>query len=184
MENNIQRWLEADGEISLKKIGIKKDDIVLDFGCGVGNHTIPAAKIAGENGKVYALDKDKEVLNNVLPKAEIYGLNNIEIMKTAGELEVNLGDASVDVVLLYDVLHSPRASLGADDRKELLNEVHRILKPDGFLSVYPMHADLKEVKEEIESSSFYLENEYFGTLLLYTGKLRNDQILNFKRKQA
>ena len=183
METDIKRWLEADGETFLRKVGIKKDDIVLDFGCGTGNYTISAAKIVGENGKVYALDKDERVLSRVYPKAEISGLKNIETMKTSGELEVDLEDASVDIVLLYDVLHS-HSFPKADDRKELLNEVHRVLKPNGSLSVYPMHRDLKEVKEEIESASFYLENEYSGTLLSFSGELISGQILNFRREQA
>jgi len=183
METDIKRWLEADGEMFLKKVGIKKDDIVLDFGCGTGNYTIPAAKIVGENGKVYALDKDERVLSRVHPKAEISGLKNIETMKTSGELEVDLKDASVDIVLLYDVLHS-HAFPKADDRKELLNQVHRILKPNGLLSVYPMHRDLREVEEEIESENFYLENEYSGKLLSFGGVLTSGQILNFRKEQA
>jgi len=183
METDVKNWLTAEGEVLLKQIGIKKGQTVLDFGCGTGNYVIPAAKIVREEGKVYALDKDERALSRVQPKAEISGLKNIEIMKTAGELETDLEDVSIDVVLLYDVLHS-HSIPNADDRKELLNEVHRILRPDGFLSVYPMHRELDEVKEEIESASFYLEREHFGTLISYAGELRTGQILNFRKRQA
>ena len=44
----------------LRRIGIKKGQTVLDFGCGYGAYTIPVAEIVGEQGRVYALDKDKE----------------------------------------------------------------------------------------------------------------------------
>ena len=180
METNIKSWLEEGGEVFLKKVGIKKDDIVLDFGCGTGNYTIPAAKIVGKKGKVYALDKDERVLSRVFPKAEISGLQNIETVKTSGELKVDLRDASVNIVLLYDVLHS-HSFPKADDRMELLKELHRVLEPDGLLSVYPMHRDLSEVKEEIENANFYLESEYSATLLGFSGVLTNGQILNFKK---
>ena len=181
METDIKRWLELDGEIFLRRIGIREGQTVLDFGCGAGNYVIPAARIVGENGKVYALDKDEGALSRVPSKAEISGLKNIEIMKTEGELEVDLEDASLDVVLLYDVLHS-HCFPEADDRRELLNEVYRILEPNGFLSVYPMHRDLDEVKREIESASFYLEMEYFETLISYAGELVQDHILNFRKE--
>lgn len=182
METDIKRWLEADGEIFLKQVGIKNGQTVLDFGCGTGNYAIPAAKIVGENGKVYALDKDEKALNRVHTKAEISGLRNIEVMKTAGELKLSLEDASVDVVLLYDVLHShcfPEAA----DRKILLKEIHRTLKPNGFLAVYPMHREPEEVKEEIESASFQLEEKYSGRLISFAGELRAGHILNFRKEQ-
>ena len=31
----------------------------MDFGCGSGNYTIPAALIVGREGKVYALNKER-----------------------------------------------------------------------------------------------------------------------------
>ena len=52
----------------LKKTGIKRGKTVLDFGCGSGTYTIPAAKIVGKEGKVYALDKDKKVLDELIKK--------------------------------------------------------------------------------------------------------------------
>jgi len=53
----------------LQRIGIKSGQSVLDFGCGSGTYTIPVAKIVGKQGKVYALDKDKNELDNLMKKA-------------------------------------------------------------------------------------------------------------------
>jgi precorrin-6B methylase 2 len=53
----------------LQQIGIERGHTVLDFGCGLGMHTIQAAKIVGEKGKVYALAKDKESLVELMQKA-------------------------------------------------------------------------------------------------------------------
>ena len=36
--------------------GLKKGDVVLDYGCGIGFNTMPAAEIVGKKGKVYAID--------------------------------------------------------------------------------------------------------------------------------
>ena len=88
----------------LERIGIRKGQTVLDFGCGYGTYTIPAAKILGEQGRVYALDKDKEALDEMMQKAGLGGLKNIEKMETSGKLEIELTNESVDVVLLFDVL--------------------------------------------------------------------------------
>ena len=52
----------------LQQIGIKRGHTVLDFDFSLGMHTIQAAKIVGEKGKVYALDKDKEALDEFMQK--------------------------------------------------------------------------------------------------------------------
>jgi len=69
--------LESQALEVLEKIGIRRGQTVLDFGCGYGIYTIPAAKIVGEQGRVYALDKDKEALDDLMRKAESAGLRNI-----------------------------------------------------------------------------------------------------------
>ncbi|MCG3220346.1 MAG: methyltransferase type 11, partial [Candidatus Heimdallarchaeota archaeon] len=33
---------------TVKEIGIRSGDVVLDYGCGLGSFTIPTAKIVGE----------------------------------------------------------------------------------------------------------------------------------------
>ena len=135
MGKDIEKWLKEDGEKVLKEIGVKEGQIVLDFGCGSVIYSLPAAKIIGKEGKVYALDKNKTELNELIRKAKSKELRNIKILKTSSELKTPLRDESIDMVLLYDVLHSYYFSV--DERKKLLREVYRVLKPNALLSVYP-----------------------------------------------
>lgn len=164
----------------LERVGIKRGQVVLDFGCGSGTYTIAAAKIVGDEGRVYALDKDSEVLDELMRKAELAGLRNIKRMDSRGELEIDLADNSVDAVLLFDVLHSyyfPRV----EDRRKLLEEVHRISKAETLVLVYPKHME-SEAKDEIENANFYLKSEYLGTLIHDNKDLEKGQVLIVTKK--
>ena len=169
----------------LQQIGIRIGQDVLDFGCGSGAYTIPAAKIVGEYGRVYALDKDRMVLDELMREAESAGLKNIERMDKSGGLKIDLADDSVDGVLLFDVLHSfyfPQA----EDRRRLLGEIYRIMKPVAFLaiSVWPNMIE-PETKDEIENADFYadfhLEKEVSETLTHNNKNIGTRRILNFKK---
>jgi ubiquinone/menaquinone biosynthesis C-methylase UbiE len=70
MESDVKRWIEKDGEAFLKDIRIKKGQTILDFGCSVGNYTLPAAKLVGESGRVFALDKNEETLDELMKRIE------------------------------------------------------------------------------------------------------------------
>lgn len=180
--NDLKRWLERDGERSLEEVGIKKGQFVLDFGCGSGNYAIPAARIVGEEGRVYALDKDRKALDDLMRRAESEGLKNIERMETSGELEISLREESVDVVLLYDILH-PYYFPRAGDRGRLLSEVYRISRSNALISIYPKHAELEKVKDEMENTGFHLENEYFGMTLIHDNTLEKGLVLNFRKSK-
>lgn len=176
--NDLGRWLDKDGEQALRKIGIRRGQNVLDFGCGSGNYTIPAARIVGEEGKIYALDKDERALDELMQRAETEGLRNIRRIDTSGEVEIRLGDESVDVVLLYDIfwyfpLTDPRLP-------KLLAETCRVLKPHGLLSVYPKHINSKQLKNKIESAGFRLQNRCSG-VFIHDDMLERGQALNFRK---
>jgi len=164
----------------LQKTGIRRGQTVLDFGCGSGTYTIPAAKIVGEQGKVYAVDKDNEALNELMQKAKLAGLKNIEDMETLGKPEIDLADESVDVVLLFDVFHSyyfPQAN----NRRRLLDEIYRIMKPSAFVSVWPKHME-SETEDEIKNANFRLEKELSEMLIHDNKNLEKGRILNFKKE--
>ena len=175
--------MELDSRILevLQQIGIRKGQTVLDFGCGYGTYTIPVAKVINEQGRVYALEKDKEALDELMQRAQAAGLKNIERMETSGELEIELNDESVDVVLLFDVFHSfyfPQAR----DRRRLLGEIYRIMRPSAFLSisVWPNLME-SESEDEIKHANFRLEKEVYETLTDGNKDLETRRILNFRK---
>ena len=176
MESDTERWLKKYGKEFLRDIGIREGQTVLDFGCGSGYYTIPAAKIVGSNGKVYALDKDGGKLKEVAEMAASENLSNIKIIQAS---EVPLDDALVDVVLLYDIIHSYHFSPTA--RKELLREIYRISKPNALISVYPRHMDLEEAYNELVRANFLFENRLFKKVL-HNRTLVKDYVLNFRKK--
>ena len=186
MKSPAEEWIKGAGGNFLKDIGIRKGQKVLDFGCGSGNYTIPAAMIVGKNGLVYALDKDKRTLDELIHKAESMGLKNIIRLDTSREAGIGLDNESVDVVLLCDVLHHyyfPRA----EDRRRLLIEVCRVLKPNAILLLCPTHLQsymepkLEDVEREIQEANFYLEYVYSRTLIVHDNNLEKSQIMNFRK---
>jgi len=158
----------------------------LDFGCGSGNYAIPAAEIVGAEGTIYALDKNRGPLDELMRKAEAKGFTNIKRMETSGQLKIDLEEESIDVVLLYDVLHHyyfPRAR----DRGRILQEVHRVLKPNGFVSFYPgdpevyhSYRELEIIERQIENANFYLESEH-SEMLIHESMLVKGKVLNFRK---
>lgn len=190
MENDVKRWLREEGEAFLKDVGIKKGQIILDFGCGVGHYTIPAAKVTGKEGKVYAIDKDRDALEQLMQTAESEGLKNVVPIKTSGELKINLENESVDAVLLYDVLHY----MDVKERRKIYDEVYRILKSDGFFSVYPKHLEsdealwnlsgmeLEAIMKEIKRENFYFERKFFKSLI-HNDNYDRGYILKFKKER-
>ena len=164
----------------MQRIGITKSQTVLDFGCGSGTYTIPVAKIVGTRGRVYALDKDKHALDNLMKKAQLARLKNIGKMITSGELRIELPDKSVDVTLLFDVFHRyyfPQMS----DRKRLLDEIYRITKTGGFVSVWPKHMEA-EVRGEMEVANFCLEDVFPETLIHDNRDIETGKVINFRKK--
>ena len=107
---------------------IREGQYMLDFGCGTGDFTIPAAKIVGENGKIFALDCNARQLALIEKKAGEAGLKNIQTILS--EQKTELPDGCLDVVWICDVLHEIR------DKREVINEASRLLKSNGILVIY------------------------------------------------
>jgi ubiquinone/menaquinone biosynthesis C-methylase UbiE len=99
---------------------------VLDFGCGPGRYTIPAAKMVGSKGTIYAVDVHTLALGAVEKKSTREQLSNVRLIHS--DCATGLASQSVDVVLLYDALHD------VVDREAVLTELYRVLKPVGRIS--------------------------------------------------
>lgn len=177
----IKNYTENRCEEILKKVGIKNDQVILDFGCGVGSYTIPAAKIIGNKGKIYALDENKSKLMELSRRVKKAGLKNIKIKNTSGKLTFELEDMSVDVILLYDIFwYFP---LGNPNLSKLLKEVYRVSKANALISVHPEHIEIEKLKQEIEKDGFYLQNRFSGDII-HDGEPERGQILNFRKTSS
>lgn len=115
----------------LQEVGIDKGFHVLDYGCGSGSYIVPLAELVGGSGRIYALDANPLAVRTVESLAAKRGLANVQIILS--DRETGLQSESIDVVLLYDILHHLKEPGG------VLTELHRILKPGGVLSVIDHH---------------------------------------------
>ena len=147
----------------LKKLKIRKDDTILDFGCGVGSFTIPLAQIISK-GTIYALDKQQYATETVERRAIRKGIQNIKTIISEGD--TSLENETVDVAMLFGVLPEIK------DKERVLNEMYRILKPEGFLSTrFCFHISKEEIIELMEKTGLF-------TLIKQKGK-----ILNYRKKE-
>jgi ubiquinone/menaquinone biosynthesis C-methylase UbiE len=183
LNDDMQEWLRSAGERFVRDIGIRAGDIVLDFGCGAGNYTVPLAKCAGEQGAVYAFDMDRAALNKAADVAREARIGNAIFLN--GHTRVPLKNASVDATMCYDAIHY------AKTRTDIYREFRRVLKPGGLLSLYPKHSkndyplmeladvDVDEIVGEIEGLGFALERRFSETLV-HDNSYTMGCVLNFR----
>jgi MinD superfamily P-loop ATPase len=118
----------------LVEAGVRNGMSVLDFGCGPGGFSMAAAGLVGPEGRVYSLDLHPLALECVWRAAERRDLKNVQAI-SANRMG-RIPTESVDLALLYDVLHI-QPDLSAT--RGILEAIHRVLKPKGVLSVSDHH---------------------------------------------
>ena len=127
----------------------------MDFGCGPGGYSLSAARLTGPEGLVYAVDIHPLALRSVRKAMDKQGLSNIQTLSARDVARVAQG--SVDMVLLYDVLHD------LPDPHPVLTELHRVLRPNGVLSIRDHHMEEASILTMLASSSFLFAVNQGGT---------------------
>jgi ubiquinone/menaquinone biosynthesis C-methylase UbiE len=131
----------------LKEVGIAAGFHVLDYGCGPGSYIAPLAELVGKSGKIYALDIHPLAIRAVRRIAAEKQLANVHTILS--DCKTELPPSSVDVVLLYDILHD------LDDAAGVLTELRRILKPKGILSLSDHHLKEEEIVSQVTSKGLF-----------------------------
>ena len=131
----------------LEEVGIRPGSHVIDYGCGPGSYVPIASKLVGPSGKIYALDIHPLAIRSVERITAKKRLTNVETIRS--DCRTGLPDDSVDVVLLYDTLHT----LGEPD--DVLRELHRVLKPGGILSFSDHHMEEDEILSKVTKGRLF-----------------------------
>jgi len=102
--NSDDRKKQMPPKKTLENMLVTKNMDLLDIGAGIGYFSIPASKIVGQNGKVYAVDTSEEMLEELKQKIEEKGIENINLVK-GKDYNTDIKNNNVDYIFISNVLH-------------------------------------------------------------------------------
>lgn len=108
-------------EYAFRLIGDVRDKVVLDYGCGNGENSVP---LLMRQARVVGLDVSHALLRLAGQRMERIGLAGRATFVAGSGHDIPLPDGSVDAVLGIAILHH----LAID---QAAHEIHRVLKPGG-----------------------------------------------------
>ncbi|MBI1249186.1 methyltransferase domain-containing protein [bacterium] len=162
------RQREEDCAMMLKNLGIEPGMTVCDMGCGNGFYSLQMAQMVGKEGKVLAVDIQREMLRLLHARADEQGIKNIEPI--LGKIDdPKLPKGEVDLILCVDVYHE------FSHPEEMLTVMRDSLKPNGMVVLLEYRMEdpnvpiktlhkmtKKQIAKEYEANGFELAKEFDG----------------------
>lgn len=126
-------FFEADVAVD-RLLGLSVEGNVIEFGCGYGSFTIPAARRTA--GHVTALDIEPEMVDCVRRKAVACNLSNIQAeVRDFVAHGTGVATGSQVHAMIFNLLH-------LEQPVDLLREAYRALQDGGVLSVIHWRSDI------------------------------------------
>ncbi len=125
-----------------KTLGLKEGQTVVDYGCGPARYIKNASECVGDKGKVLAVDVHPLAIENVQHKIKNYNLQNVEAVLANG-YSTSIDSNTADMVYALDMFHM------VEKPSLLLQELHRIVKPDGVILIEDGHQSRTKTLQKI-----------------------------------
>jgi ubiquinone/menaquinone biosynthesis C-methylase UbiE len=120
------RWQHPTEVISA--LQIQPGACIAEIGSGGGYFTFRLAAAVGRSGKVYAVDVDPDLVDDVAAGARQRAIDNIEPV-LADAADPHLQASSIDLVFTSNAYHH------LSDRAGYFRRLRRCLKPDGHVAI-------------------------------------------------
>jgi ubiquinone/menaquinone biosynthesis C-methylase UbiE len=133
IDNPWRRTIQPPDKTAIRH-GIQPGMTVLEIGPGTGTYTVAAARQAGEEGKVVAIDIEPKMVDRVRKKIEQEGLMNMEA-QVADAHDIPYEDGTFDVIYMITVM----GEIPSPERA--LREFHRVLSPTGTVAFSELFPD-------------------------------------------
>ena len=125
-------WLGS--ERLIEALEVRPGERLLDLGAGTGVDALPVARALAPDGTLTAFDLQREMLDELVVRAEREGIDNIEV--TQGDARrLPYDDESFDGAYLVTVLGE------IPDGDAALRELHRVVRPGGRVVVGEVFLD-------------------------------------------
>ncbi|MEM7392563.1 MAG: class I SAM-dependent methyltransferase [Verrucomicrobiota bacterium] len=161
-----EREREESTQLMMRNLGLKEGQSACDLGSGNGYHTLMMADIVGKEGKVVAVDIQKEMLDMLNDRAKEKGIGNVKTI--LGELhDPKLPANAFDLVLIVDAYHEFSHPV------HMLEGIRQSLKPTGRLALVEFRTEdpkvpikklhkmsKKQIMKEIPPNGFKLVGEF------------------------
>jgi len=149
----------------VQSLAIKPGDRIADLGSGGGYFTFRLSRAVGPTGKVYAVDVDKDMLEDLAERAKKDGYGNIE--KVLGKFDdPSLPESGVDLIFTSNVYHH------IDARPKYFADATKYLRPGGRIAIVDFngkhwsatfighYSPVELIKKEMDEAGYRLEREF------------------------
>jgi ubiquinone/menaquinone biosynthesis C-methylase UbiE len=148
----------------IQSLNISPGALVADLGAGGGYFTFGLAEAVGPEGRVYAVDIDRDDLEYIARYAREKRIANVEVVQ-AVEDDPRLPEQSTDLIFTCNTAHH------LSDRAAYFRSAVRYLRPHGRVAIIDYtptgfawlfgHATAKEViRQEMETAGYRLIEEF------------------------
>ncbi|MEE9282385.1 MAG: class I SAM-dependent methyltransferase [Myxococcota bacterium] len=156
-------WQQPEKVID--SLGIRAGDRIADVGAGGGYFTFRLAEATGPEGRVYAVDVDRDMTEYLRERARDEGAENVEVI-LAEYHDPLLPEAGVDLVFVCNTYHH------IEERSDYFANVQKYLRPGGrvaiveyvpqgwFQRIFPHSTSAEEIRREMEQAGYDLEQEH------------------------